>query len=279
MHITRPFGTCLRLILCLLDGSSVCKIERMNGREAEKKRREVAECESIAAAVNAKDGTDYVAKPCDTEPADVVLESSSDKYPNRMVQVVSIPHDYQIRADNKNVERLRGALTDSLKKRGVAHAIVGLSILGNTTKQGVPQAQVDHLAERIRDMSATVKQTGKCEIGYVDLLKIVPELSAYVSNVVVRYDEENPSVTVDTPGVAAQLPEDGSWIEQGINLKLKKYGGAEIVKDLTLVIGVEALVDRRQVEAFTGAHPPETLPFAEIWINSIEGAMCLKPRD
>lgn len=250
----------------------------MHDREVEKKRREVAECGSIVAELNMRSGTDYVAHPCATEPADVVMESASKKYPSRKVQVVSIPHDYEIRADNKNVERLKRALTDSLKKRLVAHATVGLSILGNTTKQGVPQVQVDHLAERISDMFATVKQTGQGEIGYIDLLKIDPELSAYVSNVVVWYDEENPSVTVDTPGVAAELPEDGSWIEEGINLKLKRYGGAERVKDLTLVIGVEALVDRRQVEAFAVAHPPETLPFAEIWINSIEGAMCLKPR-
>jgi hypothetical protein len=251
----------------------------MNDRDNEKKRREVAECASIVDALNARYGTDYVAKPCDTEPADVVLESSSKKNPSRMVQVVSIPQDYQIRGDNKNVDKLKRTLTDSLKKRGVAGAMVGLTVLGNTTRQGVPQAQVDHLAERISSMSATVKQTGKIEMNYMDLLNIDPELSAYVSNVVVWTDERNPSVTVDIPGAAAELPEDGSWIEQGIELKLKKYGGSEAVKDLLLVIGVEAVVDQRQVDAFAAVHSPETLPFAEIWINSIEGARCLKSRD
>jgi hypothetical protein len=33
------------------------------------------------------------------------------------VQVVSIPHDYEIRADNKNIERLKAMLTESLEKR------------------------------------------------------------------------------------------------------------------------------------------------------------------
>jgi hypothetical protein len=70
-------------------------------------------------------------------------------------------------------------------------------------------------------------------------------------------------VTVDTPGVAAQLPDDG---------------GPDAVKDLTLVIAVEALVDRQQVDAFIAANPSEELPFAEIWINSMEGVICLKPR-
>ena len=78
--------------------------------------------------------------------------------------------------------------------------------------------------------------------------------------------------------MAAELPDDGSWIEEGINLKLKRYGGANAVKALTLVIGVEALVDKQQVQAFMTSHRPEDLPFAEIWINSMGGPVCLKPR-
>src|ERR1035441_5355306 len=75
------------------------------------------------------------------------------------------------------------------------------------------------------------------------LLAKDPELTKYVATVVLFKDATNHGVTVDTPGVATQLPDDGSWIEEGIKLKLKKYGGKEAVKDLTLVIGVEALVD------------------------------------
>jgi hypothetical protein len=59
-------------------------------------------------------------------------------------------------------------------------------------------------------------------------------------------------------------------------LKLKRYGGAEAVKDLTLVIGVEALVDGQQVEAFREVHREERSPFKKILINSAEGTMRLK---
>jgi hypothetical protein len=76
--------------------------------------------------------------------------------------------------------------------------------------------------------------------------------------------------------VAAELPDDGGWIEAGIQLKLKKYGGPDAVKDLTLVIGVEALVDRQQVEEFLVTWAGKELPFKEILINSVEGTIRLK---
>ena len=129
---------------------------------------------------------------------------------------------------------------------------------------------------RIGDIAARESHSGTRRIDPAELLVIDPDLTAYLGNVVLFWEDEKADVTVDTPGVPAELPDDGSWIEEGIELKLKKYGGAEAVKDLTLVIGVEALIDGQQVASFTAAHPPESLPFAEIWINSMEGPTCLK---
>jgi len=54
----------------------------MNDRENEKKQREVAECEAVAAEINSQFGTDYVAKPSNIEPADVVLKVSVDVWPS-----------------------------------------------------------------------------------------------------------------------------------------------------------------------------------------------------
>jgi hypothetical protein len=251
----------------------------MNERELEKKRREVAEVEPVAAELNLKFGTDYIAVPSKVEPADVLLESPSRAHPDRPVQVVSIPHDYEIRADNNNLERLKTMLTEGLEKRAISHCFVGLTVLGNATKRGMPPEQVEHLADELRSIAATLERAGAVELDSMQLLTIDPELTAYISNLVLLWDANHDGVIVETPGVAAELPDDGSWIEQGIRLKVEKYGGPHAVKDLMLVIGVEALVDRQQVEAFAASHPPDNLPFAEIWINSMEGVICLKPRN
>src|SRR5208283_4009332 len=151
----------------------------MNGRENEKKQREVAECGAVAAEINSQFGTDYVAKPSNVEPADVVLESPSQAYPDKPVQVVSIPHDYEVRADNKNVERLKATLSECLEERGVSHCFVGLTVLGNATKRGMPREEVEHLADGIRDIAARVEHVGTHHLDGAKLLEIEPELTAY----------------------------------------------------------------------------------------------------
>ena len=49
-------------------------------------------------------------------------------------------------------------------------------------------------------------------------------------------------------------------------LKLNEQGAPESVKDLMLVIGASGFMDRGEIEAFRTTNPPETLPFAEVWI-------------
>jgi hypothetical protein len=45
---------------------------------------------------------------------------------------------------------------------------------------------------------------------------------------------------------------------------------------LTLVIGVEALVDRQQTDSFRERWASKELPFGEILINGVEGTIRLK---
>ncbi|MCU1224617.1 MAG: hypothetical protein JWQ42_2710 [Edaphobacter sp.] len=247
----------------------------MNAKEVEKKRREIAEGEAAAHYLNQELGTDYRVEPTDREPADVLFVSVSEEHPERMVQIVTIPHDYEVRTDNQNLARLNRDLAAQLKAKGVTHLSVGYTALEATPKTGMPKAQVEALAEYIAARPAPV--TGEpTEIGYMELLEVDPELSIYLSNVVLFRDEQSAEVTVDSLGVATELPEDGSWIEEGIQLKIKKYGGAEAVKNLTLVIGVEALVDRQQANEFFAARGDRALPFREILINSVEGTIRLK---
>jgi hypothetical protein len=246
-----------------------------NARESEKKRRELAEGGQAAAYLNQEIGADYDAIPSDREPADVIFVSRSKEFPERMVQIVTIPHDYQIRADNQNLARFGRDLTTALKTRHASNLSVGFTPLGPATERGIPRAQVEGLADYLVVHQPEPPQDTHA-LGFMELLSLDPELSAYLSNVVLFRDEDNPDVTVITPGVAAELPNDGSWIEDGLALKLKRYGGPEAVKELTLVIGVEALVDAQQVEAFREAHREDSLPFKEILINSAEGTMRLK---
>ena len=60
-------------------------------------------------------------------------------------------------------------------------------------------------------------------------------------------------------------------------MKVEKYGGAEAVKGLVLVIGVAGFVDEDQVAAFLGENPTDALPFLQIWIvTPFHGVICLK---
>jgi hypothetical protein len=247
----------------------------MNAREADKKQRELAEGRAAAAYLNQELGADYEAIPSDREPADVLFVSTSKQLPERMVQVVTIPHDYQIRSDNQNLARFARDLTTALKTRHASNLTVGLIPLGPATGGGIPRAQIETLADYLAAHQPEPPQDTRA-IDFMELLAIDPELSGYLSNIVLYRDKDNPDVTVFTPGVAAELPDDGSWIEDGLELKLRRYGGPEAVKELTLVIGVQALVDAQQVEAFREAHKDDGLPFKEILINSAEGTMRLK---
>jgi hypothetical protein len=226
--------------------------------------------------LNSEEGTDYEVFPSNEEPADVRFVSPSGQFPDRMVQVVTIPHDYEVRADNRNVERLKRDLEQALEDRNVQYLTVGLTLLGETPKRGVPKEQVDNLADLISAAHEEDSPEPIRQFGWAHLLARDPALTGYVATVVLFEDETNQRATVDTPGVATQLPDDGSWIEDGMQLKLKKYGGKEAVKDLTLVIGVEALVDRQQVDAYLQTHTTEEIPFHEVWINSVEGTIRLK---
>jgi hypothetical protein len=109
-------------------------------------------------------------------------------------------------------------------------------------------------------------------------LKFYSELSDYVHDIIIGRYEEISDIELDIPSGASALPPDGQWIEEGIELKLKKYGAPDAVKDLTLVIDLAGFVGNEQIEAFRAAHPEATLPFREIWIAAFDGMACLKKK-
>src|SRR5262245_42208824 len=123
----------------------------MNAKEAEKTQRELVEGKQAAAYLNKELGADYEVIPSDREPGDVLFVSKSKQLPERMVQVVTIPHDYQIRADNQNPARFVRDLTTALKSRHVSNLTVGFTPPGPATEHGIPRAQVETLANYLAE--------------------------------------------------------------------------------------------------------------------------------
>src|SRR5487761_732744 len=207
-----------------------------NDREAEKKAKEVADCQLIVEAINRRDGTDYVAEASNQEPADVNLVSPSG-HPRRIVQVVTVPvvteanpDAFVIRSDNKNVVRFCKQLQDALADIGFCGAHVGPLIQPPVARGRVPLDQIRSLACAIARFCRRDCGDIPQDIKYPALMGVDPKILGYVSLVVVWCDQQETGVTVEIPGLAACLPNDGSWIWGGVATKIGKYPGRE--KDL-----------------------------------------------
>jgi hypothetical protein len=243
----------------------------VSSREEEKKKWELEQCRFVAVEMNKLRGTDYEARPSTAEPADVVLVSPSGKHPSLSVQVVSIPLDFRHRDDKHSVEKIRETLIRSLA--GAKHLYVGLILSGKAETHGMKHGVLDVLTDVVRKEASTGSNR---TLRYQDILERSRELSEYVHDIVIGHHEIIPTVEIDMPA-GSTLPPDGQWIDEGIQKKMAKYGGAEAVKELVLVIGVAGFVDNEQVDAFQKEHHPETLPFAQVWIvTPFHGIVCLK---
>jgi hypothetical protein len=246
----------------------------MTTRE-DKKQWEIRQGFRVAKVLNDTEGFDYEAGPAKQEPADVILKSSSGKYPDREAQIVSIPLDFRSRDDKGTIEKLRTSLRDFLTARKLRHLLVGVIPSSRTEMGGAPKHLVEKLAEIIEREGSKVD----VHLKYEDLEKYDPEVADMVHFVNVSHHPEIiEGVEIDIPAGGA-VPIDGQWIEEGIRKKLVKYGGEDAVKSLALIIGVAGFVDDRQVNAFKKTFSEANLPFAEIWINTeFHGTYCLKKR-
>lgn len=245
----------------------------MANHEEEKKMWEVRQCQLVAAEMTRLHGTDYEVRPSNSEPADVVLMSKSGVHPALPVQVVSIPLDFRHRDDKHSVEKIKEALAQSLPARGLKHCSVGLILSGEAEMHGIKHSALEALTDIVLREAATGNRT----LRYEDILEQSPDVSELVHDIIISHHEVIENVEIDIPAGGA-LPPDGRWINEGILKKMERYGGAEAVKGLVLVIGVAGFVDDEQVQAFQAAHPTDALPFGQIWIvTPFHGVVCLKP--
>lgn len=242
---------------------------------AEKKRLELLACQSVASEINQTAGTDFQPQEAAREPADIVFVSPSRKWPDRDAQVVSTPRDIHHRDDSHNLERMRQNMTAALRARGTRGIFVGLLPDAIAVERGVRP----RLLERIADFISGKGRVGDFTVQYDELLELLPDVAEYFHQFFVSYLPDQDWTVVDVAGPGGALPLDGRWICDAINLKLAKYGGPRYVENLMLVIDACGFVTEQQIAAFRNAHPPELLPFAEIWITgSPAGTICLKPR-
>jgi len=221
----------------------------MPNDQAEKKQWELQQCRLVAQEMHKPLGTDYEAEPGNAEPADVTLTSTSGAFPSLQVQVVSIPLDFRHRDDKHSVEKIRETLAKVLPARGLKHCSVGLILSGEAELHGMSHTALEALTDII------LKETtgGNRTLRHEDILERSPEIAELVHDILICHEEIIPNVEIDIPAGGA-LPPDGRWIMEGILKKVEKYGGAEVVKDLALVIGVAGFVDDEQVQAFQAAY-------------------------
>ncbi len=208
-----------------------------------KKNWELEQCRRVAEAINDAEGTDYEAQPSDAEPADTVLASKSKKFSQRPAQVVSIPLDFRSRDDKGTVEKLKGTLAELLRGKGMEHLLIGVIPSGDAEMYGVKQSLVEQLAEIVAKEACDRDLV----LGYDEIYERSPELAEAIHNLFVSHHDVR---------------------------------NAKAVESLMLVIGVAGFVDDQQIEAFQRANPPDTLPFAEVWIvTPFHGVVCLKHRE
>ncbi len=248
----------------------------VSGR-VDKRAVELALSAAVAKIINETEGTDYRPEVVEAEDSieDVILRSATGTYRDRGVQVVTIPvGDVTVRSDSDHRQRLMRELQTRLAGADLGPSWINVVLSDAGTRYGVNHAMIERLVQLIVQMA----RTGKAEIRETELFQYDPELAERLVAVAVTPVPQLSGIRVGIP-MATYVPRDGRWIRDGIDKKLKDYGGPLHLKELTLIIGDFGVVDREQIDAFRRDNPPDTLPFDEIWLVSrIEGVDLLKRR-
>lgn len=260
----------------------------------EKKQWEIGQGELVAERLNEIEGCDYTVIPAEQEPADIVLKSSTGRFIERQAQVVSIPvvgdrsdrRDrkskrtplalpyLRYRNDNDNLSRVEARLAKKLLEFGIRNLRVDVILSPEAEVYGIKAETLTLLAEIV----VCEQMKGDFELRYFEINNRNSNLADCIHNLRISHHPELGSgVRVVIPK-GSPVPTDEKWIIEGIRKKLNKYGGEAAVKDLTLIIGAAGFVDSRQVAAFEKGYSKSELPFAEIWINTLDGTYCLKKR-
>ena len=218
----------------------------------------------LAQEINEREQADYEAEPNDRIDAaeDLFLVSRSGRPLRRSFQVVTVPIEMEAREETDHIRNLKTQLTSALQTRGFDHCWVSVAVSQEGLRRGVTDSLVNSLANLIFERG----RTSNAILEDRDVCRYDQALSKRVIGVSVSHLEGLTGVQVAI-NQSSFVPLDGRWIEEGIELKKKKYGSAS--KEMGLAIGALVFVDMGQIEAFRRGSPPESLPFREVWIVSV----------
>ena len=94
-------------------------------------------------------------------------------------------------------------MTTALKMRHASNLSVGFTSLGPATERGLPLAQIESIADYLAAHQPEPPQD-TLALDFMEILAIDPELSGYLSNVVLFRDEDNPDEPKSGQNVKAQ---------------------------------------------------------------------------
>lgn len=236
------------------------------------KTRELFVCELVADEMNSQEETDYRALACDDRFPDVLLISSSGKFPTREAEVVSTPQDFTIRSDNKNTQKFERHLLAALEVLGVSGCDVLVNWHNDAIRFGMDKELIAALAKII---AAFAPSEGYRSVRGEEIYRYSPEVSRRV-NYFRTY--RAPSSRLDVHSSCGfWAPNDGSWIEEAVTKKATTYRDMTLCSKLLLVIDGLHHLDSEQMTAYRIGTPEDKIPFGELWAVTMGRAYRLKP--
>jgi len=250
-----------------------------NEHEIKKKERELVPCRIVAGTINEIEKTDYDVRDAEyqlqhcTEPVDVVLQSDTDSYPERNIQVTTIPSDLELRDDNTNVSKLENGLRLALLELGVG----GLQIDINLTQPGVLNGFPPRLMRLLSELVQRMPRRDSWNLEWNRIWRLSSDLAGLVSDISAW---PLPSgLLIVHAGRGCFVPEDDRFIREAIGKKSRRYSPS-ILSTLTLVIDAASSVVPEQIRGYLSTCEPSEIPFLEVWIVPAFGerAVLLKHR-
>ncbi|MGH9524254.1 MAG: hypothetical protein ACRD3E_17155 [Terriglobales bacterium] len=231
------------------------------------KERELYVSQTVAEAINARDGSDYQVERPDGKDRfpDAVLISKSGRCRPREIEVTTPPLTPTIRGDNKNRRKFERTLKRCLEELGYKEGQVSVHWSDHAVLHGIAD-------NTLRMLAAIVASQAKCvgSIGGEDLYEISPELCSAI-NYVSWGRVPNTRLHVASP-FGFWSPRDTTWIRAAIQRKqLHRADG------LILAVDGGMHIDSEQIRAFRAKNENWASIFAEIWVVNFSGAHQIFP--
>ncbi len=240
-------------------------------RELQKKQREIIPCRVFAKTINEIGDTDYDVPDAQyqlehcREPIDVVLRSKSGAYPERHVQVTTIPTDLELRDDNQNIAKLEGRVKTALLERNVSALQLEICLAQYDAHRSMPVNLVGPLADLIHSMPR--RQAWRIEWQGISALSV--ELATYVTDVI-SWPLSSDSLFVHA-GRGCFIPENlDRFIDEAIQQKGSSYSPRDEAT-MALVIAASSAILPEHMRDYLSRRGTPVTSFSEVWVVLAHG--------